>query len=79
MGRRSLAWQKLPLKPKQEFVIGGYRPEGGKLELILVGYYESGELLFAGKVHQGLNPVNRRKLLSVLKPLSSGRCPPAER
>ena len=58
-GRRSLAWQKFPLKPKQEFVIGAYRPEGGKLELILVGYYENGELLFAGKVHQGLNPVNR--------------------
>src|SRR5437588_1473978 len=31
VGRRSLAWQKLPLKPKQEFVIGGYRPEGGKV------------------------------------------------
>ena len=28
-GRRSLAWQKFPLKPKQEFVIGAYRPEGG--------------------------------------------------
>src|SRR5262249_30977445 len=37
-GRRSNAWQKLPLKPKQEFVIGGYRPEGNTLELILVGY-----------------------------------------
>jgi len=28
-GRRRLAWQKLPLKPRQEFVIGGYRPEPG--------------------------------------------------
>src|SRR5438876_574973 len=35
-GRRSMAWQKLPLKPKQEFIIGGYRPEGNTLELILV-------------------------------------------
>jgi bifunctional non-homologous end joining protein LigD len=26
-GRRSPNWQKLPLKPKQELVIGGYRPE----------------------------------------------------
>ena len=62
-GRRSLAWQKFPLKPKQEFVIGAYRPEGGKLELILVGYYEDGKLVFAGKVHQGLNPVIRVETL----------------
>jgi bifunctional non-homologous end joining protein LigD len=48
-GRRSLAWQKLPRKPKQEFVIGGYRPEGSALELILVGYYEKNKLLFAAK------------------------------
>jgi bifunctional non-homologous end joining protein LigD len=74
-GRRSLAWQKLPLKPKEEFVIGGYRPERGTLELIVVGFYERGKLLFAGKVSGGLNPGVRRKLLSVLKPLSSGRCP----
>lgn len=74
-GRRSLAWQKLPLKPKQEFVIGGYRPEGATLELILVGYYENNKLLFAGKVRNGLNPGTRRKLLTILKPLSTVRCP----
>jgi bifunctional non-homologous end joining protein LigD len=60
-GRRSLAWQKLPLKPKQELVIGGYRPQGNALELILVGYY--------------MDPSTRRKLLTILKPLSTARCP----
>jgi bifunctional non-homologous end joining protein LigD len=74
-GRRSLAWQKLPLKSKQEFVVGGYRPEGATLEVILVGFYEKNKLLFAGKVRQGLNPGIRRKLLSILKPLSTARCP----
>lgn len=74
-GRRSLTWQKLPLKPKQEFVIGGYRPKGTTLELILVGYYEKDKLLFAGKVRNGLNPGIRRKLLTILKPLSTPRCP----
>jgi bifunctional non-homologous end joining protein LigD len=73
-GRRSNAWQKLPLKPKQEFVIGGYRPEGNTLELILVGYYEKNKLLFAAKVRMGLNPGLRRKLLSVLKPLATSQC-----
>jgi len=74
-GRRSLAWQKLPLKPRQEFVIGGYRPEPGGLELILVGYYEGGSLLFAGKARQGLNPAKRNQLLKILKPLAMAKCP----
>jgi bifunctional non-homologous end joining protein LigD len=74
-GRQSLAWQKLPLKPKQEFVIGGYRPGGASLELSLVGYYEKGELLFAGKVRQALNPRKRLDLLKILKPLAMPKCP----
>ena len=74
-GRRSLAWQKLPLKLKHDFVIGGYRPEDNTLELILVGYYDGNKLLFAGKVRAGLNPAIRRKLQTLLKPLSSARCP----
>lgn len=74
-GRRSLAWQKLPLKPRQEFVIGGYRPEPGGLELILVGFYEEGSLLFAGKARQGLNPAKRNQLIKVLKPLTIAKCP----
>jgi hypothetical protein len=60
--RRSDFWLKLPLKPSQEFVIGAYRLDGKRLELLLVGYFESKKLLFAGKVHQGLNPANRREL-----------------
>jgi bifunctional non-homologous end joining protein LigD len=74
-GRRSLAWQKLPLKPKQEFVISGYRPEAASLELILVGYYENGSLLFAGKVRQALNPRKRKDLLNIMKPLAISKCP----
>jgi bifunctional non-homologous end joining protein LigD len=110
-GRRSDLWLKLPLKPKQEFVIGAYRLDGKRLELLLVGYFEppgsgrqepegsvrhvfsppfvkklrtdpSGsptakqpKLLFAAKVHQGLNPANRAMLLKTLAPLRTDRCP----
>jgi ATP-dependent DNA ligase len=73
-GKRTGARVKLHLKPKQEFVIGGYRPEGSTLELILIGYYERKKLLFAGKVRQGLNPGLRHKLLTIFKPLSTVRC-----
>jgi bifunctional non-homologous end joining protein LigD len=70
-GRRSELWLKHPLKLKQEFVIGGFRLDGKRLELVLVGFFERGKLLFAGKVHQGLNPSNRVALLKALKPFQS--------
>jgi bifunctional non-homologous end joining protein LigD len=43
--------------------------------LLLVGYGEGNKLLFAGKVHQGLNPANRRALLKLLLPLAVEKCP----
>ena len=69
-GDRSKDWLKLPLKPGQKFVIGAYRLDGQRLELLLVGYFEGKRLLFAGKVHQGLNPANRRALLKILQPFA---------
>jgi bifunctional non-homologous end joining protein LigD len=74
VGRRSNLWLKHPLKPKQEFVIGAFRLDGKRLELLLVGYFENGQLVFAGKVHQGLNPANRAALLKVLQPLRTDKC-----
>jgi bifunctional non-homologous end joining protein LigD len=73
-GKRSGAWRKLALKPRQEFVIGGYRMEGGSLDLLLVGFFDAGELLFAGKVRQGLNRTNRAALLKRLGRLKRKRC-----
>jgi bifunctional non-homologous end joining protein LigD len=73
--RRSDDWLKLPLKPSQHFVIGAYRLAGKRLELLIVGYFEGSKLLFAGKVHQGLNPANRRALLKLLQPLATEKCP----
>src|SRR5262249_34554108 len=72
-GKRTGAWQKLPLKPKDEFFIGGYRLDGKRLEILLVGYFEGKRFLFAGKVHQGLNPANCRTLLKALEPLRVDR------
>jgi bifunctional non-homologous end joining protein LigD len=74
-GQRSKSWLKLPLKPNADFVIGAYRLDGQRLELLLVGYFENKKLLFAGKVHQGLNPSNRRVLLKALQPLRVDQCP----
>jgi len=60
---------KQPLKLKQDFVIGGYRPATAGLELLLVGFFENSKFLFAGKVRQGLNRWNRAAMFKRLKSL----------
>src|SRR5204863_36075 len=37
-----------------EFVVGGYRPAKGSLDSILLGYYDGGELRYAGRVMAGI-------------------------
>jgi bifunctional non-homologous end joining protein LigD len=64
-GRRSGAWIKLKCVNEQEFVIGGYTPPAGARKhfgALLVGYYDKGRLLFAGKVGTGFDS----KLLGTL-------------
>ena len=75
-GERSNNWVKLKLERQQEFVIGGYRPDGTNgLDALLVGYYEGKELRFAGRVRAGLVPHVRREILGKLKPLQVQDCP----
>jgi bifunctional non-homologous end joining protein LigD len=75
-GERSGDWVKLKLERQQEFVIGGYRPDGTNgLDALLVGYYAGKSLQFAGKVRAGLVPYVRRELLGLLKPLRMEGCP----
>jgi len=64
-GRRSGSWIKLKTVHQQEFVIGGYTPPAGSRKYfgaILVGYYDGGNLKFAGKVGSGFTA----KSLSIL-------------
>ena len=72
---RSIDWLKLKLEQSQEFVIGGYNPTPGSVQSLLVGYYETGKLMFAGKVRQGLDRASRAALLNTMDPLVTARCP----
>ena len=75
-GERSGDWQKLKLERQQEFVVGGYRPDGSLgIDALLVGYYEGKKLLFASKLRNGLIPHTRREVLAKLKPLHIEKCP----
>lgn len=56
--RRSKHWLKMKCEVSQEFVVGGFTdPQGARVGLgaLLVGYYESGEFVFAGKVGTGFD------------------------
>ena len=71
-GARSMAWQKVKIRPEQELVVGGMTRGTGKaveLGALLVGVYEDGALRYAGKIGAGFNDRIRAELLAALEPL----------
>jgi len=77
-GRRSSAWVKVKFNRRQEFVIGGYKPNATNFESLVVGYYEAGKLHFAGRVRAGLKPSVRADIFRRLAPDRIDRCPFAD-
>lgn len=68
-GLRSGAWIKLKFLTEQEFVIGGFTPPTGTrphLGAVLVGYWEKGELRYAGKVGTGFDRKTLKSLHTTL-------------
>jgi len=74
-GQRSDAWVKVKFSPRQEFVIGGYKPDMTNFESILVGYYEGKQLYFAGKVRAGLTPHLRADIFRQIASKTVPTCP----
>jgi ATP-dependent DNA ligase len=70
-GRRSGAWVKMRVNKGQELVIGGYIPAGETFDAILVGYYEGMDLLYGGKVRNGIVPATREDCSSAFVDLSA--------
>jgi bifunctional non-homologous end joining protein LigD len=80
-GRRSMAWQKVKIRPEQELVVGGWAVGTGKaveLGALLVGVYEAGALRYAGKIGAGFTDGNRADLLAAMAPLAAAEPPFAE-
>jgi bifunctional non-homologous end joining protein LigD len=75
---RSRDWLKLKCVWEQEFVIGGYTdPAGSRTDFgaLLVGYYEDGDLRYAGKVGTGYNAKTLKELGAKLRKLESDKAP----
>jgi DNA ligase D-like protein (predicted ligase) len=78
---RSRDWLKLKCVWEQEFVIGGYTdPAGSRTDFgaLLVGYYEDGDLRYAGKVGTGYNATTLEELGARLRKLETGDAPFAD-
>lgn len=67
---RSPSWLKVKCTKQQEFVIGGYsKPEGSRVGFgaLLLGYYDGGELKYAGRVGTGFTTQSLKQITAELK------------
>jgi DNA ligase D-like protein (predicted ligase) len=74
-GQRSGAWQKMRVNAGQELVIGGYTPSPKNFDALVIGYYESGNLIYAARTRNGFTPASRAELFKKLKLLEIKECP----
>ena len=75
---RSRHWLKFKCSQEQEFVIGGYTEGcGGRIGFgaLLLGYYRSGKLMYAGKVGTGFDTETLRRLGKRLAQLETPASP----
>jgi ATP-dependent DNA ligase len=74
-GKRTDDWIKVRFGHRQEFVVGGYRPNGHSFDALIVGYYDQRTLRFAAKVRAGFTAAIRRQLVESLWRLNVDQCP----
>jgi len=75
---RGRVWLKTKCTARQELVIGGWSPSiTGPRDLgaLLVGYYDGGTLIYAGKVGTGFDTPTRRQMVARLQQLRRERSP----
>jgi bifunctional non-homologous end joining protein LigD len=77
-GGRHHDWRKIKCARRQEFVIGGWTdPQGTRTHLgaIHVGFYENGDLIYAGRAGSGLDDATLAELHVRLDALAIATCP----
>ncbi len=78
-GGRPGTWLKIKHQRRQEFVVGGWMPGAGRrtgtVGALLIGYFEAGELVSAGKVGTGFSDAMLAELAERLAPLARETSP----
>lgn len=80
-GDRSSEWLKIKANKRQEMVIGGYTKNDDSSKLfsaLLVGFFEKGELVYAGKIGTGFNAQDQRNMMKQFKALIAKKPPFSE-
>jgi bifunctional non-homologous end joining protein LigD len=79
LGRRSGAWLKVKHHLRQELVIGGWLEGEGRRQglpgALLVGYYQDGRFVYAGKVGTGFTDAMLARLHALMQPLERSEPP----
>jgi bifunctional non-homologous end joining protein LigD len=76
--KRSRSWLKTKCLHRQEMVVGGWTEPGGSrtgFGALLLGYYENGDLVYAGRVGTGFNRGTLRRLGGMLRQLGQEDSP----
>lgn len=76
--KRSAYWLKFKCVANQELVIGGFtEPHGSRVGFgaLLLGYYDTNVLQYAGKVGTGFNEATLKTLYKELKKIQTKECP----
>ncbi|MFT4111883.1 DNA ligase D [Silvibacterium sp.] len=75
---RSSAWVKVKCVRQQEFVVGGFTLPGDRgagLGSLLLGYYEEGRLIYAGRTGTGFTQKSQRELRKRLEEIRVEKSP----
>jgi bifunctional non-homologous end joining protein LigD len=79
MGRRTGAWLKVKNRLRQELVIGGWVEGRGRLAgrpgALLLGYFEDGRFVYAGKVGTGFTESTLGRVADLMRPLERDTSP----
>ena len=76
--RRSKHWLKMKCEASQELVVGGFtEPQGARVGLgaLLVGYFQDGEFVYAGKLGTGFDTKMLRELRARLDAIEVPQSP----
>ena len=77
---RGRAWLKIKCGKRQEFVIGGWSPSTRRkgFSSLLIGYYERGRLIYAGRVGTGFDADLLASIGKKLENIETRECPFAD-
>jgi bifunctional non-homologous end joining protein LigD len=75
-GFRTSDWLRVPIRHKEEFVVGGYLPGPRQWRTLILGQYDrEGKFVYAGTCGTGLSADTRAVILEELKATHRKTCP----